>query len=267
MYGILLPMITLLSWNVNGARAAYKHGLMDWLAATNADIVCLQEVRAEPQQLPDDLRHPAGYHAFWNPSRSKKGYSGTALLTRTPPRTVELGLGNEAFDVEGRTIVAEYDDFVLLNSYFPNGGRDHLRVPYKLAFYDAFLATCETLRRRGKPVIFCGDVNTAHQPIDLARPRENVGVTGFLPEERAWLDAVVDAGYVDTFRHLYPDLPGQYTWWNQVSAARQRNVGWRIDYFFVSPDLMPRVEEAFITPEVLGSDHCPVGLVLRSREV
>lgn len=261
-----MPDLTLVSWNVNGARAVYKNGFMDWLAAANADIVCLQEVRAEPQQLPDDLRHPAGYYAFWNPSRSKKGYSGTALLTRTAPRTVELGLGNEAFDVEGRTIVAEYDDFVLLNSYFPNGGRDHARVPYKLAFYETFLMTCEALRRRGKPVIFCGDVNTAHQPIDLARPRENQTTTGFLPEERAWLDAVVAAGYVDVFRHLYPDLAGQYTWWNQVTAARQRNVGWRIDYFFLSPDLLWRVVDAFITPEVLGSDHCPVGLVLHSGE-
>lgn len=260
-----MPDLTLVSWNVNGARAVYKNGFMPWLAASDADIVCLQEVRAEPQQLPAALRDPAGYHAIWNPSRSKKGYSGTAILTRTAPRTVELGLGLEAFDCEGRTLIAEYDDFVLLNSYFPNGGRNHTRVPYKLAFYDAFLAKCETLRAAGKPVIFCGDVNTAHREIDLARPKHNVGVTGFLPEERAWLDVVTGAGYVDTFRHFYPDLAGQYTWWDQLSAARQRNVGWRIDYFFVSPDLLPRVASAFIWMDVMGSDHCPVGVVISQQ--
>ncbi|MER2600300.1 MAG: exodeoxyribonuclease III [Caldilineales bacterium] len=258
-------MTTLISWNVNGARAVYKKGFMDWLAAANADIVCLQEVRAEPEQLPADLRHPAGYHAFWNPSRSKRGYSGVGLLTRELPQRVEMGLGIEEFDCEGRTLIAEYDDFVLLNSYFPNGGRDHTRVPYKLAFYDAFLSKCAALRATGKPLIFCGDVNTAHREIDLARPRENVGVTGFLPEERAWLDAVTAAGYVDTFRYLYPDLTEQYTWWHQVSFARQRNVGWRIDYFFVSPDLLPRVTDAFIHMDVMGSDHCPVGVVIAEQ--
>lgn len=254
--------LTLLSWNVNGARAVYKNGFMDWLAASAADIVCLQETRAEPHQLPDDLRSPAGYHAFWNPSRSKKGYSGTALLTRQAPLDVQFGLGVEEFDCEGRTIIAEYPAFILLNSYFPNGGRDHSRVPFKLAFYEAFLAKCEALRSQGKAVIFCGDVNTAHREIDLARPKENQTVTGFLPEERAWLDQVTSAGYVDTFRHFYPNLPGQYTWWHQVTFARQRNVGWRIDYFFAAAEVMPRVVDAFIQPEVMGSDHCPVGIKL-----
>ncbi|HSN77402.1 MAG TPA: exodeoxyribonuclease III [Anaerolineae bacterium] len=235
---------------------------MDWLAAADADIVCLQETRAEAQQLPDDLRSPAGYHAIWNPSRSKKGYSGTAILTREMPLHVELGLGVEAFDAEGRTIIAEYPNFILLNSYFPNGGRDHARVPFKLAFYDAFLDTCEKLRAAGKQVLFCGDVNTAHREIDLARPKENQTVTGFLPEERAWIDQVAAAGYADTFRHFYPDLREQYTWWHQVTFARQRNVGWRIDYFFSVAELLPRLVDAFILPDVMGSDHCPVGLVL-----
>jgi exodeoxyribonuclease III len=152
--------------------------------------------------------------------------------------------------------------YLLLNSYFPNGGRDHARVPYKLAFYDAFLEKCETLRSAGKQVIFCGDVNTAHQEIDLARPKENQTVTGFLPEERAWIDRVVATGYVDTFRHFYPDLREQYTWWHQVTFARRRNVGWRIDYFFATAELLPRVVDAFIFPGVMGSDHCPVGLAL-----
>jgi len=254
--------LTLLSWNVNGARAVHKNGFMDWLAAANADIVCLQETRAEEHQLPDELRQPAGYRAIWNPSRARKGYSGTAILTREAPLSVELGLGVEEFDGEGRTIIAEYPTFTLLNSYFPNGGRDHGRVPYKLAFYDAFLAKCEALRAAGKPVLFCGDVNTAHREIDLARPKENQTVTGFLPEERAWIDQVVAMGYVDTFRCFYPDLREQYTWWHQVTFARARNVGWRIDYFFAAAELLPRLVDAFILPGVMGSDHCPVGLAL-----
>ena len=252
--------LTLLSWNVNGARAVHKNGFMDWLAATDVDIICLQETRAEEHQLPVDLRQPTGYHAFWNPSRSKKGYSGTAVLTREAPLNVEMGLGIEEFDREGRTIIAEYSGFVLINSYFPNGSRDHSRVPFKLAFYDAFLEKCERLRAVGKAIIFCGDVNTAHREIDLARPRENQGTTGFLPEERAWLDKITTLGYVDTFRHFYPDLAEQYTWWHQVTFARARNVGWRIDYFFAAPEALPTVVDAFILPDVMGSDHCPVGL-------
>lgn len=251
---------TLVSWNVNGARAIYKNGFMDWLVAAKADIVCLQETRADEHQLPAELRQPAGYHAFWNPSRSKKGYSGTAILTRQAPLSVEMGLGVEEFDREGRTIIAEYPNFVLLNSYFPNGSRDHSRVPFKLAFYDAFLAKCEALRAAGKRVIFCGDVNTAHRAIDLARPKENQTVTGFLPEERAWIDKITERGYVDTFRHFYPDLAGQYTWWHQVTFARQRNVGWRIDYFFAAPEAAGGVVDAFILAKVMGSDHCPVGI-------
>lgn len=254
--------LTLISWNVNGARAVHKNGFMDWLAASDADIVCLQETRAEEHQLPADLRQPAGYHAIWNPSRGRKGYSGTALLTREPPLSVELGLGVDEFDREGRTIVAHYPSFVLINCYFPNGGRDHSRVPFKLAFYDAFLERCQALRASGRQLIFCGDVNTAHQEIDLARPKENQTVTGFLPEERAWIDKITSMGYVDTFRCFYPDLREQYTWWHQVTFARQRNVGWRIDYFFAAVEVLPRVAGAFILPEVMGSDHCPVGMTL-----
>jgi exodeoxyribonuclease-3 len=256
------PTLTLLSWNVNGARAVYKNGFMDWLAASDADIVCLQETRAEEHQLPEDLRQPVGYHAFWNPSRARKGYSGTAILTREAPLNVELGLGVEEFDVEGRTIIAEYSSFILLNCYFPNGGRDHKRVPYKLAFYEAFQDKCEALRSTGKQMLFCGDVNTAHREIDLARPKENQTVTGFLPEERAWIDNITNLGYIDTFRHFYPDLRDQYTWWHQVTFARQRNVGWRIDYVFAAPELLPRLVDACILPDVMGSDHCPVGLRL-----
>ena len=254
--------ITLLSWNVNGVRAVYKKGFMDWLAGADPDILCLQETRAEAHQIPADLREPAGYHAYWNHSIRKKGYSGTALLTKEEPLSVEFGLRIDEFDQEGRTIIAQYPRFTLLNCYFPNGSRDHSRVPFKMAFYDAFLEKCEQLREQGQPVVFCGDVNTSHREIDLARPKQNQKTTGFLPVERAWMDKVVGTGYIDTFRHLNPNLAGQYTWWSMVTKARERNIGWRLDYFFVSPDLEAHIADAFILPEVTGSDHCPVGLRL-----
>lgn len=254
--------ITLLSWNVNGARAVHKKGFLDWFAQAAPDILCLQETRAEEEQLPKTLAQPEGYHAFWNASSRKKGYSGTALLSRVEPLEVQFGLGVEEFDQEGRTIVARYPTFTLLNCYCPNGGRDLSRVPFKLAFYDAFLTKCESLRAQGEAVVFCGDVNTAHQEIDLAHPTANQKNTGFLPEERAWIDRAIDTGYVDTFRHFYPDLAEQYTWWSMPTRARERNVGWRLDYFFVVREMLGRVADAFILPEVLGSDHCPVGLRL-----
>jgi exodeoxyribonuclease III len=257
-----MSLLTLISWNVNGARAIHKKGFLPWLAQTAPDILCLQEIKAEEAQLPAELAQPAGYHAFWH-SAQRKGYSGTALITRDKPLSVQFGLGREEFDQEGRTIIAEYPLFTLINCYFPNGGRDNSRVPFKLAFYDAFLDKCEQLRRRGQPVIFTGDVNTAHHPIDLAHPKENEKNTGFLPAERAWLDKVVAARYVDTFRRLHPDATAQYTWWSMPTRARERNMGWRLDYFFVTPDLLKHVADAFIWPDVMGSDHCPVGLRLQ----
>jgi len=252
--------MTVLSWNVNGMRAAHRKGFLDWLAQAAPDILCLQETRAEEHQLPRALAQPAGYHTFWNSSRRKKGYSGTALLTRPEPLDVHFGLGIKEFDQEGRTIIARYPTFTLINCYFPNGSRDHSRVPFKLAFYDAFLDRCEQLRAQGHALVFCGDVNTAHREIDLARPKSNQKTTGFLPEERAWIDQVVQAGYVDTFRHFHPDLAGQYTWWSVPTKARERNVGWRIDYFFAAAEVLDRIAEAFILPEVMGRDHCPVGV-------
>ena len=255
--------LTLLSWNVNGIRAAHRKGFLKWFHQAAPDILCIQESRAEEHQLPKTLAQPEGYHGYWNACRRKKGYSGTALFTREAPLDVQFGLGVEEFDQEGRTIIAQYPTFTLLNSYFPNGGRDHGRVPFKMAFYDAFLEKCEALRAEGQNVIFCGDVNTSHQPIDLARPKANESTTGFLPEERAWIDRVVQAGYVDTFRHFYPDLEGQYTWWSVPTGARARNIGWRLDYFFVAREMLDRVEDAFILPDVTGSDHCPVGIRLR----
>lgn len=262
-----MPEWTLLSWNVNGIRAVYRKGFLDWLAAANPDVLCLQETKAEADQLPMDLRRPAGYHAFWHAAASKRGYSGTAVLSKAEPLEVEFGLGVPEFDREGRTIIAHYADFTLINCYFPNGSRDHSRVPFKMGFYDAFLERCEQLRAGGRALVFCGDVNTAHREIDLTHPKTNQNTTGFLPVERAWMDAVVEHGYVDTFRQHYPDLREQYTWWSTPTAARERNVGWRIDYFFASPELMPRVTAAFILPEVMGSDHCPVGVRLLTGEM
>ncbi len=255
--------LTLVSWNVNGIRAAHRKGFLDWLHQAEPDILCIQESRAEEHQLPKALAQPEGYHGYWNACQRKKGYSGTALLARDAPLNVEFGLGIEEFDQEGRTIVAQYPTFTLLNCYFPNGGRDQARVPFKMAFYEAFLEKCEQLRARGHKIIFCGDVNTSHREIDLARPKPNMKNTGFLPEERAWIDRVLKVGYVDTFRHFYPDLEGQYTWWSVPTRARERNVGWRLDYVFVAREILDRVTDAFILAEVTGSDHCPVGIHLR----
>lgn len=257
-------MLNLISWNVNGIRAGQRKGFLDWLSATAPDILCVQETKAHPDQLDDELRQPDGYHTYWA-SAEKKGYSGVALYSKAEPKSVQIGLGIEAYDREGRTIVADYGEFVFIGAYFPNGSRDHSRLPYKMAYYADFLAFCEDLRAQGKSVIFCGDVNTSHQEIDLARPKQNKKTTGFLPEERAWIDEVVAQGYIDTFRYLYPEREGAYSWWSYIGGARSRNVGWRLDYFFVSPDLWPRVDDALIHPEVMGSDHCPVGLILKDE--
>lgn len=258
--------LSLISWNVNGIRAVHRKGFMDWFNKTSPDILCLQETRAEIHQIPAEIVEAADYHTFWNHSKRKKGYSGTGLLSKIKPLSVEFGLGIEEFDQEGRTIIAHFADFTLLNCYFPNGGRDHSRVPFKMAFYDAFLKKCERFRADGKPVLFCGDVNTAHHEIDLANPKSNRKTTGFLPEERAWIDKISDMGYIDTFRHFHPNETGQYTWWSQRAGARRRNVGWRIDYFFSDPSLMFRITNASILPDVMGSDHCPITLNLNSDQ-
>jgi len=255
-------MIKLYSWNVNGIRAAQKKGLLEWFATTQPDILCIQETKAEPEQLDDILRVPDGYHTFWTWSTLRKGYSGVALYTRIAPLNVQIGMGVPEFDAEGRTIIAEYPDFVLIGAYFPNGGQENQRVPFKMAYKAAFLEVCDNLRAAGKSLIFCGDVNTAHREIDLARPKQNQHVTGFLPIERAWIDEVVARGYVDIYRALHPDQTGAYTYWPFWGGARDRNTGWRIDYFFITPDLQDRVIDAEIHPDVMGSDHCPVSLTL-----
>lgn len=256
-------MLKLYSWNVNGVRAAYKKGLLEWVRAVDPDILCLQETKADPDQLEPELRQPEGYHTYWA-SATRKGYSGVALWSKIEPNWVQIGLGIEAYDQEGRTIVAGYDDFVLLTAYFPNGGQDNSRVPFKMGYKAAFLEFINRLRAEGRAVIFCGDVNTAHREIDLARPKANTKSTGFLPEERAWIDEVVGQGYQDIFRVLNPDLAGAYTWWPFWSGARERNRGWRIDYFFITPELCDQVIAASIHADILGSDHCPISLTLKS---
>jgi len=253
----------LLSWNVNGIRAIYKKGFLEWLDSESPDILGLQETKASPDQLSEDLRNPKGYFTYFSSSKVKKGYSGVAIYTKKEPEKVEYGMGIKKFDDEGRIVTTYFKDFVLLNIYFPNGGGGPERLKYKLDFYDAFLSHIEKLQKKGKKVIFCGDVNTAHEEVDLARPKENEKNTGFLPEERAWIDEVIYHGYIDTFRHLHPHKKEVYSYWDLKTRARDRNVGWRIDYFFVAPDLMKKVKRAFIQTGVYGSDHCPVGIELQ----
>ncbi len=251
----------LISFNVNGIRAIEKKGFFDWVAKESPDVLALQETKAHPQQLTDTILKPKGYKSFWS-SAEKKGYSGVAIYTKKEPKSVVEGLGIKEFDSEGRTLIAEYDDFIFFNIYYPNGGAGNKRVPFKMRFYDAFLEKADSLRKKGKSLVICGDVNTAHTEIDLARPKENAKNTGFLPEERAWVTKFIEHGYVDTFRHFTKE-GGHYSWWDYYTGARARDVGWRIDYFFVSQDLLPRLKKAFILKDVMGSDHCPVGIELK----
>ena len=255
--------LRLLSWNVNGARSIYRKGFLEWLERAAPDVLCLQETRAHAEQLEPELAAPLGYFAVWNGAKTKSGYSGTAIFSRRRPERVEFALGDSEFDDEGRTLLADFGDFVLLNGYFPNGRRDHSRVPFKLRYCERFLDRCEQLRSSGRPVVFCGDLNTSHREIDLARPRENQNTTGFLPQERAYIDRLLESGYIDTFRSFHPDQAGAYTWWSTPMRARERNIGWRLDYFFVSEELRPALAGAAIHADTLGSDHCPVALHLK----
>jgi exodeoxyribonuclease-3 len=254
--------LKLLCWNVNGIRAVKGKGSLDWLYRESPDIISFQETKAHIEQLDIGLKEPPGYLTYWNHPEERKGYSGVAIFTKDEPLSVKYGFNDIELDLEGRVIVAEYPEFTLLNIYFPNGKKDETRLRYKMDFYEVFLQYADALRDRGRRLIICGDLNTAHNEIDLARPKENANVSGFLPEERDWMDKFVAHGYVDTFRHFNKE-PSQYTWWDLKSGARARNVGWRLDYFFVSEDLLPSVTRAFIMSEVMGSDHCPVGIILR----
>jgi exodeoxyribonuclease III len=253
--------VRIVSWNVNGLRACANKGFAAFLKSSRADVIGIQEVRAFPAQLPDAIREPRGWHSHFAPAQ-RAGYSGVAVYSRRKPDRVDTELGDARFDVEGRLAIAHFGRLVVATVYFPKGSgkdRDNSRVPYKLEFYAALFERLQSLRRRG-PVFVIGDYNTAHTELDLAHPKTNAKTSGFLPEERAELSRWIDAGWIDTFRAQHPGEAGHYTWWRQWGGARQKNVGWRIDYVLASPSAAKRVRDAFIWPDVMGSDHCPVGV-------
>ncbi len=251
----------IVSWNVNGLRACAAKGFDRFLEASKADVIGVQEVRAFPAQLDEKTRSPRGWHAHFA-AAERAGYSGVGVYSRAKPDKVETTLHDARFDSEGRVLIAQFGRTSVVNAYFPKGSgteRDNSRVPYKLDFYAALFERVQKLKRRG-PVFVIGDYNTAHEAIDLARPKTNEKTSGFLPEERAEMTRWIDAGWVDTFRARHPGEAGHYTWWRQWGGAREKNVGWRIDYVLASPTAASRVRDAFIWPQVLGSDHCPVGV-------
>jgi exodeoxyribonuclease-3 len=235
-------------------------GFWDWFNQCDGDVICLQEIKAEPEQVDAEHKEVDGYTQYWNPAQVKKGYSGVLSMTRVEPHSVVYELPDERFQGEGRLIQMEFDDFFLFNVYFPNGKMSDERLQYKMDFYDTFLDHAQELRKK-KPIVVCGDVNTAHTEIDLKNPKANEKVSGFLPSEREWIDKFLAAGYIDTFR-MFVAEGGHYTWWTYRFGARKRNAGWRIDYFFVSEELRERVKNSWIESEVTGSDHCPIGLEL-----
>jgi len=246
----------ILSWNVNGIRSISKKGFPEWFRAESPDILCLQETKAYPEQLQDKLKSPEGYYVSWN-NPDRKGYAGVAVFSKEKPALVIKDFSDGSINTEGRMLALDFGDYYLLNVYFPNGRMNKERLGYKLDFYEKFLVFVDSIKNRN--IIICGDINTAHKAIDLARPKQNEMFSGFLPSERAWMDKLTLHGYVDTFRH-FEEGPEHYSWWDYKSRARERNVGWRIDYFFVTEKFLPKVKNAFIMPEVPGSDHCPVGI-------
>ena len=251
----------IITWNVNGLRAALKKGVLEWIVEESPDAMCLQETRVLPEQLTEEQRDVPGYDITWNPAE-KKGYSGVATWIKENALEVSLGLGEERFDAEGRVIRTRFPDFYLYNIYFPNGQRGHDRVGFKLEFYENLLEQCNALHAAGESIIITGDFNTAHNEIDLKNDKSNHKTSGFLPEERAMIDKYLANGFVDPFRELYPDKE-QYSWWSYRAAARSRNVGWRIDYFLISEKLLPRVQDVIIHDDAMGSDHCPVELQIK----
>lgn len=247
----------LISWNVNGLRACLQKGFMESVAALDADVISLQETKLQPDQL--ELELP-GYKSYWHYAQ-RKGYSGTAVFTRVEPLSVQYGIGIESFDAEGRTVILEFTDFWLVNVYVPNAQRELARIAFRLAWEGALLNKLKELEQT-KPVVLCGDLNVAHEEIDLKNPKSNRGSAGFSDEERAAFSNLLSHGFVDTFRHFYPDRTDAYSWWSYMFHARENNAGWRIDYFVVSEVLRPRLRDARIHPQVMGSDHCPVELLL-----
>lgn len=254
----------IISWNVNGIRAIQKKGFNSWLKKENPDILCLQETKAHPDQLDKFLQSPPGYFSFFS-SAERKGYSGVCIYSKIKPINIEYGFGEKRFDSEGRILIVTYDEFILFNIYYPNGKQNQERLNYKMDFYNAFLHIADK-KKKQEPLIITGDVNTAHNEIDLARPKENSKVSGFLPEERTWIDTFLSHGYIDAFRHFYPEKV-EYTWWDYVTRARERNVGWRIDYFFVTEDFINQVDDVYHLTDIMGSDHCPIGLKLKNKKI
>ncbi|RUM65466.1 MAG: exodeoxyribonuclease III [Sulfurimonas sp.] len=252
--------MTIISWNVNGIRAVANKNALQWIDEHEPDILCLQEIKALPEQIPDKLFTHEMPYTYIN-SAEKKGYSGTMIFSAIEPDAVSTCPWIDHAR-EGRIIEQHYEDIVLLGVYFPNGQKDEERLHYKLKFYDDFLAHCEQLRHEGKSIIICGDVNTAHTEIDLTHPKANANTSGFLPIERIWIDKLIAHGYVDTFRYVHGDVRERYSWWSYRAGARAKNIGWRIDYFFISDDLCEYLEDAFILDDITGSDHCPVGISL-----
>ena len=250
----------LFSWNVNGVRAIEKKGFLDWLSSESPDILCIQETKAKFEQLPDTLQNIDGYFSYWH-SAEKLGYSGVATFSKQEPLHVQYGLGIDKYDKEGRVIITEFENFLLYNIYFPNGQKDEIRLQYKLDFYDDLLEILDDQVASGNNVIVAGDWNTAHKEIDLANPKANANYSGFMPVERAQLDTYVDHGYVDSFR-LFHDEPDRYSWWTYRFGARQRNIGWRIDYFFTNQEFADNILDADIHEDIMGSDHCPVSIEL-----
>lgn len=264
----------IITWNINGYRSiagqnpsrrydivTKDNKLFEFIDAEKPDILCLQETKADLEQIDESIRTPPGYHSIYNSCKIKKGYSGVALFSKIKPKSIRSGIGLTEFDNEGRIIEADFDDFVVFSVYFPKGYTDHERLDYKMRFYDAFFNYTDKLRKKGRKIIISGDYNTAHKEIDLARPKENVNISGFLPEERKKLDEIVKSGYIDSFRIL-DSSPGIYSWWTQRGRARENNIGWRIDYHFVTKNLLTVVQNVKYRPEILGSDHCPVILEL-----
>jgi exodeoxyribonuclease III len=255
--------IKLVSWNVNGLRAAWGKGFLESFSNLNADVICVQETKLQQDQLPSELININGYASYWSHCSVKKGYSGVGAWTRIKPGSVAYGIGEERYDREGRILEFDFMDFLLFNVYFPNGQMSEERLNYKLDFYKDFFQYANRLRDQGRRLVITGDFNTAHNEIDLKHPKANENRSGFLRIERDWLDRITAEGYVDTFRHLYPDTV-KYSWWSYRFKAREHNAGWRIDYFFVTSNMIAdgQVKDAFIDNAVTGSDHCPVGLVL-----
>lgn len=265
-------LVNFISWNVNGLRALLKKPEWTWLLEVDAQIVAIQETKATPEQLPPEIVDRPGWQSFWDSSTVKKGYSGVGVFSRIAPVSVTAELPDIRYQGEGRLLHLEYPDFHLFNGYFPNGGSAEIdengeptgrykRVPYKLGFFDEFLKLAVNCKKT-KPVVICGDFNISHQPVDVYDPEKKSAVSGFLPEERAWLDKFLAAGFIDTFRYMNGPVAGQYTWWSYQGFARRKNQGWRLDYFFVSDDLASSIRAARIYAEIKGSDHCPVGLAL-----